>query len=108
MPGLRPIRRIRHALAVRREIRARLPVRLFVMRLFVVGSGVLDINRLYPRLRLLLPESPRAVNVPPIRDKENFRAIPRPHWTDLVVHLAVVITRQRADILRSKLPHIAE
>src|ERR1700730_18014667 len=98
MPGLPQIRRIHHALAVRRKIRTRLPVRLFVM----------SISRLGARPRLDLPESPRAVNVSPIRDKENFRSIPRPHWTDLVVHLAVVITRQRADILRSKLPHVAE
>src|SRR6202790_1985790 len=108
MPGLPEIRRIPHALAVRRKIRARLPVRLFVMNLFVVGIGVMSISRLGARLRLDLPESPRAVNVSPIRDKENFRSIPRPRWTDLVVRLAVVITRQRADILRSKLPHVAE
>src|SRR6266849_11018014 len=103
MPGLPQIRRIHHALAVRRKVGASLPVRLFIMNLFVVSIG-----RLGARLRLDLPESASAVNVSPIRDKQNFRTITRPNGTDLVIHLAVVITRQRTDVLRSKLPHIAE
>src|SRR5258708_2818261 len=106
MPALPQIRRIHYALAVRRKIRASLPVRFFIMDLFVM-SIVVSIA-LDTRLRPDLPESARAVNVPPIRDKQNLRSIPRPHRTDLVIHLAVVITRQRADVLRCKLPHVAE
>src|SRR6266576_2599573 len=103
MPSLTQIRRIHHALAIWRKIRTSLPVRFFI-----VDLGVMNISRLGPRLRLDLPESARAVNVSPIRDKQNLRTIPRPHRTDLVIHLAVVITRQRTDIFESKLPHVAE
>src|SRR4029077_12752836 len=108
MPGLPQIRRINHALAIRRKIRASLPVSFFVMNLFIVGIGVMSIARLGARLCRDPPESARAVNMPPIRNKQNFRSIPRPYRTDLVIHLTVVITRQRADILWSKLPHVAE
>src|SRR6267378_2762505 len=103
MPTLSQIRRINHAFAVGREIRASLPVRLFIMDFLVESIGPLG-----ARVRLDLPKSARTVNVPPIRDKENLRTIRRPHRTDLVIHLAVVIARQRADILGSKLAHIAD
>src|SRR5260370_22681647 len=103
VPGLPQVRRVHHALAIRRKRRPRLPVGFLIMNLLVMS-----IARLGAWLRFHPPESARAMNVSPIRDKENLRAIPRPHGADLVIDLTVVITRQRTDVLRSKLPHIAK
>src|ERR1039458_9220721 len=98
MPTLPHVGRIDHALSVRRKVRTSLPVGFFVINFALFGA----------RLRLDLPESTRAVNMSAIRDEQNFRAIPRPYRIDLVIRVAVVIARQRTDVLPGKLLYVAE
>src|ERR1700730_3871602 len=106
VPLLSQVRCVQDPLSVRREIRSRLPSRLFVVDL--VGFG--------PRLGFHPPETTGTVNVTAVGNKKDFRSIRRPRWTDLVVKRAVVITRQISagfarqalyilELAGAKLPH---
>src|SRR5947209_2354927 len=89
---------IDHPLAVRREVRSRAPVRFFIMNLACLGA----------RFRFYPPEAAGPMNVSAIGNDQYLRAISRPYRTDLMIHFAVVITRQVALMLGSQLLDIAE
>ncbi len=98
------VRAINHARAIRRKIRPRPPICFLVV----------NFARLRSRLRFHAPEAAGAVNVPFVRNEQNFLAVARPHRTDFHVERAVVIagkrtlcfSRQPHYVFQSSAPHI--
>jgi hypothetical protein len=68
----------------------------------------MDLVRFVAGLRLHSPEAASTVNVPPIGNEKDLRPITRPHRADLVVHVAVVIARERTDVFGSELLDVAQ
>src|SRR2546430_5640877 len=97
MPRPAEIRRVHNSFAVWRRIRSRLPGSFFIMYFVRFGA----------RFRLHAPETTRPINVPAVRNENQFRTVRRPCRADLVIELTVVIARQFASIFSCEALHIS-
>src|SRR5271169_1690205 len=98
VPLLPQIRRVHDSLTVRREIRPRLPVSLLVVDFACLSAGFC----FHP------PEAAGAVGVAAIGNEQQLFSVRRPRRADLVVKLAVVVTRQVAASFAGEALHIAK
>src|SRR5437588_5327040 len=97
MPRPAEIGCVNDSLTVRRKIRPRLPRSFFIMYFARFGA----------RFRLHAPETTRPINVPAVRNENQFRTVRRPCRADLVIELTVVIARQFASIFSCEALHIS-